>query len=88
MYFSKVICREKLKILFKTFQVERNLKVLLFLCLVAFLALTVSNVEAGPAPDAEADPWYGGWGGYGRGYGGWGGYGGYGRRYGGWGWGR
>jgi hypothetical protein len=68
------------------------MKVLLFLCLVAFLALNVCNVEANPAPEAEADPWYGGYGGYGRGYGGYGGFGrgfgGYGRGYGGWGYGR
>jgi hypothetical protein len=63
------------------------MKFLIFLCLVAVIGMAVTNVEAEPLPNPEADPWYGygGYGGYGRGYGG---YGGYGRGYGGWGWGR
>ena len=61
------------------------MKFLIFLCLVAFMAMAVGNVEADPVPSASAEPYwgYGGYGGYGRGYGGWGGYGGYG----GWRWG-
>ena len=62
------------------------MKFLIFLCLVAFMAMTFGNVEAEPVPSPDADAWYGGYGGYGRGYGGWGGYGGYGG-YGGWRWG-
>jgi hypothetical protein len=63
------------------------MKFLIFLCLVAVIGMAVTNVEAEPLPNPEANAWYGGYGGYGgygRGYGGWGGYGGYG----GWGWGR